>query len=1326
MYVVKLFLSLVLMFSAMAGHASAAATLNYFTFLGGLNNDKVTAVTVDTAGNIYVVGTTGSADFATSFTPCTGLFDDIFVAKFDPTFNMLYSTCIGGIGVDVPTGLTVDINENVYVTGNTTSIDFPVIGAAQSVQGGGRDGFVFKLSIDGGTIEYSTFLGGSGDDSLNGIAVSPAGDIYVAGTTTSYDLSVSMFTVDPKSEFAAYVEYCTMQILVEGDITSTVNCGNVDAFVAGLTWNGALSFMHYMGGKGYDAANGIALDSGSGPVVVGTTSSSSLFPKVGAAFNDTISGSYDAFITQYDYSGAWTASTYFGGTGSESANAVAIGSDGNIYITGSTDSSDLPTLMAYKSTVAGKSDAFVAKLYPGLSALAYSTYVGGAETDTAYGISVDTWGYVSIAGTTRSIDYPVTETGTHYGGWGDAFLTQISPNGSEISNSFFIGGIGEDSGAQVAFSKSSVYVAGSTGTETPFTATPTYQVAYGGGWSDGFLSEYLIDHTRDTALPIITATVPVADTLDAPIDTYISLTFTEPLDAASVTTDAFTVKETSAIFGSVSGTVKYDPLTYTVVFYPSSDLNENSEYSATVSRIKDTAGNVMTASSWLFTTVGISLNDTTAPTIVSKSPLTSATEVAVDSTVDVTFSEDVATGTLTTANITVAPTTDLTALVPGAVKYDAATFTASFIPDNALEYSTEYTATVTGVKDIAGNVITDVTWVFNTGAIADTTAPTVTGMSPADLSTDVATTSYMAAYFSETMDSTSFTSSTVIVDRPGELLSVVEATIQYDSINNAIVITPTAELLTYTTYQVTLDGVKDVAGNLLEKTVWSFTTGSVPDITIPTIANISPVGASTSVAVNLIVSVIFTEDMDPTTITTQSFLVDGVVGDVAYDSATWTATFTPSTNMAYSTTYIVKLTSEITDLAGNALEEYATNFTTEGIPDPTTSGNIGCFVATAAYGSYLDPHVKTLRDFRDKHLITNMPGRAFVRFYYSVSPPIANFIKQHEVLRVVTRWALTPLIMTIEHPVTALVSLSLLLAIMALVRLTPVMGRYAMPAAILLITLLLAAPLHAEDYYDDEEEDEETAATITDISVKYGNLNYREKTSYYGSEREAKVTLPLAMVEIKKRYEGESLIYWGWKLAAGGTAQGNEQWTSNGVATQINTMAITGPLGIGMFHPSVNIGLGITSEDGKAKGRSYLSGGYDIQLMRKGDFYDTQTGITTKNPYYEIAQLPKLGLGVDVEYFAEEFGFYLGAEYSRIVGGRITYSYVNSPFNTQGDIFSANAGFAYRGEGYTLKIGAQYIGQALDESSEQDTDTGKVVFPATTSNTLLWVIGLSY
>jgi YVTN family beta-propeller protein len=184
----------------------------------------------------------------------------------------------------------------------------------------------------------------------------------------------------------------------------------------------------------------------------------------------------------------------------------------------------------------------------------------------------------------------------------------------------------------------------------------------------------------------------------------------------------------------------------------------------------------------------------------------------------------------------------------------------------------------------------------------------------------------------------------------------------------------------------------------------------------PMVISTSPTPDAIGVATGAVIQATFSKDMDASTINASTFTMSGGVnGSVTYNSTTMTATFSPSTSLAETTTYTATITSGVKDSMGvNMVDNFTWNFRTRDTAD--SSVFISCFIATAAYGSPLDPHVAVLRNFRDKYLLTNPIGKIFCQFYYRHSPPIADFIRRHEKLKTVTRWVLEPIIYVIEYP----------------------------------------------------------------------------------------------------------------------------------------------------------------------------------------------------------------------------------------------------------------------------------------------------------------------
>ena len=453
--------------------------LSYSTYLGGSGEDRSHAIAVDAAGNAYVTGVTLWPDFPTTagaFQTSFGGGFHAFVTKLNPTGSALvYSTYLGGNGAEESYAIAVDAAGNAYVTGRTVSPDFPTTaGAFQTTYGDGQDAFVTQLDAAGSTLVYSTYLGGDRYDEGNAIAVDPAGNAYVSGLTQSFNFPTT------------------------AGAFQTRGVGGSNAFVAKLDPAGsALVYCTYLGGSGGTGGGSLAVDASGNVYMEGGTDSID-FPTTTGAFQTTYGGGIsDGFVAKLDPAGsALVYSTYLGGSGEDSTTGLAIDAGGNAYVTGLTDSTNLPTTMGALQTIygGGINDAFVAKLDATGSVLVYSTYLGGSGTDYALGIAVDAAGNAFVTGNTNSSDFPTTATAfqTTYGGGGccDAFVTQLDAAGSALIYSTYLGGSGNDGGSAIAVDASpgsNAYVTGFTNSGDFPTTAGAFQA------SNARVSEFVSD-----------------------------------------------------------------------------------------------------------------------------------------------------------------------------------------------------------------------------------------------------------------------------------------------------------------------------------------------------------------------------------------------------------------------------------------------------------------------------------------------------------------------------------------------------------------------------------------------------------------------------------------------------------------------------------------------------------------------------------------------------------------------------------------------------------------------------------------------------------------
>ena len=377
----------------------------------------------------------------------------------DPVLS--YSTFLGGGNDDSGYGITVDSEGNAYVVGITNSSDFPTTAGTYSrtlkdigAFFGGGDVFVSKLNPDGTSLIYSTYIGGSNYDDGRAIAVDASGNVYITGSTLSSDFPVVN----------------GLQPVFGGSL-------NLDAFVTKLNPSGsALIYSTYLGGRGPEIGYGIAVNPDGTALVVGETDSDD-YPVVNPIKPSKLSfDSADAFLSKVSSGGdRLEYSTYFGGSSGDVANSIAVDSSGSVYMTGVTNSPDFPTANPFQAVK--KSDgyrtAWVSKINSAGASIVYSTFLGGSFPEEGFGIAVDSRGSAYVAGYTYSSNFPTTpdafqpvrsvEEFIH-----SPFVTKLSPEGSELEYSTYLGGFGEATGIALD-GKRNAYVTGFAGPKYPTT-----------------------------------------------------------------------------------------------------------------------------------------------------------------------------------------------------------------------------------------------------------------------------------------------------------------------------------------------------------------------------------------------------------------------------------------------------------------------------------------------------------------------------------------------------------------------------------------------------------------------------------------------------------------------------------------------------------------------------------------------------------------------------------------------------------------------------------------------------------------------------------------
>jgi Beta-propeller repeat len=367
-----------------------------------------------------------------------------------------FSSYWGGSGFDSIYAATTDAEGNLYVAGETSSGSMTNPSAAARSD---RDAFVAKLNSAGTQVLYTVYLGGGVYDSGRGIALDPLGNIYLTGVTDSSNFPVTA-----------------------GAFLTRVP-GSQNAFVAKFNPNFGLQYSTYLGGGTADFGLAIAVDATGAAYVTGQTESPS-FPVSAGAFQKSYQGGIsDCFVSKLNSAGSALAySTFLGGSALDLCAGIAVDPSGNAYVAGTTYSINFPVEAPLQSSLLGTANAFVTKISPAGSALVYSTYLGGSIIDNATAIAVDSAGAAYVTGDTASFDFPTTagafQTGLN--GQYNAFVSKFSPAGSTLAYSTLIGGSGSDIGTSIAVDSVGRAVVGGYTSSSNFPTSGAIQTTFRG------------------------------------------------------------------------------------------------------------------------------------------------------------------------------------------------------------------------------------------------------------------------------------------------------------------------------------------------------------------------------------------------------------------------------------------------------------------------------------------------------------------------------------------------------------------------------------------------------------------------------------------------------------------------------------------------------------------------------------------------------------------------------------------------------------------------------------------------------------------------------
>jgi len=457
----------------------------------GAGHGGAQSVQADRDGFAYVTGGTLTATFPT--TP--GAYDesynggwDAFVVKVHPSGrSLVYATFVGGAGADVGIFLALDMSGNAIVTGQTSSPDFPVTAGGFSFQGE-MDAFLFKLGPAGDRLVYSTCLGGTKFDDGRAVAVDGLGNALVTGYAFSPE-----FPVTP----GAY------------DTSFNGGAAYSDAFVTKVSPTGAIEYSTFFGGAFRDTGWAIAVDAMGNAYVAGL--SGDIPTTDGAYDQSPNGGADAFLAKLDPTGSSLLFATYLGGSAYDEPFGVAVDASGSAYVVGSTMSPDFPTTPGAYDAVLVDSDAFVTRFEPDGSGLLFSTLLGGSMVDIGQSVAVLATGEIFVAGSTNSTDFPVTPDAfdqTYSGSTRDVFIALLGPAGDRLAYGTYLGGSRWDTGGHIAVFGGSFYVTGTTNSGD-FPTTPGVFGPFLLGDQDGFLARFGFADEPPQAVTSVTKTSAV-------------------------------------------------------------------------------------------------------------------------------------------------------------------------------------------------------------------------------------------------------------------------------------------------------------------------------------------------------------------------------------------------------------------------------------------------------------------------------------------------------------------------------------------------------------------------------------------------------------------------------------------------------------------------------------------------------------------------------------------------------------------------------------------------------------------------------------------------